>query len=97
MSVTNIYNRIKVVGPQPFWAADFTKYDFIFGYFWLAKVDFKIYFKTRTFWLLTGISPGGAVAPKAIELHWGSCISLRAFNLPSFCAVNHGWPRVLQA
>ena len=49
VSMTNIHNHTKMVGLQPFLAADFTKYNFIFGYFWLAIIDFKIDFKTKTF------------------------------------------------
>ena len=44
-----MHNRTKVVGPQPFWAADFAGYDLILGYPWLAEVDPKIRFKTGTF------------------------------------------------
>ncbi len=47
MSMTDMYNYTKVVGPQPFWAADFTRYDFIFKYLWLVKADLKIYFKIK--------------------------------------------------
>ena len=49
MLIADIHNCTKVVGPQPFWAADFAGYDFIFEYLWLAEVDFKIHFKTGTF------------------------------------------------
>ena len=49
MSVANMHNYTKVVGPQPFWAADFTRYNFILIYPWLIEVDLKIYFKTGTF------------------------------------------------
>ena len=44
-----IYNCTKIVKIQPFWAADFASYDFIFGYLWLAEADPKIHFKTRIF------------------------------------------------
>ena len=44
-----MHNRTKVVGPQPFWAADFVGYDLIFRYPWLAEVDPKIRFKTGAF------------------------------------------------
>ena len=47
--VADIYNRTKVVGPQPFWAADFIGYNLILRYPWLTEVDPKIYFKTGTF------------------------------------------------
>ena len=47
--IADIYNRIKVVGPQPFQAADFVDYNFIFKYLQLIKADFKIYFKIKTF------------------------------------------------
>jgi len=47
--VINIYNYTKVVGLQLFWAADFVNYNFIFKYFWLIKVDFRIYFKIGIF------------------------------------------------
>ncbi len=49
MSITNMHNYTKVVRPQPFWAADFTRYGFILGYLWLTEIDFKICFKTITF------------------------------------------------
>ena len=49
ISVANIHNYTKVVNPQPFWAADFINYNFIFRYFWLIKIDFKIRFKIGTF------------------------------------------------
>ena len=49
MSVVDMHNCTKVVGPQPFWVADFTEYDFILGYPWLVKADPKIYFKIKTF------------------------------------------------
>jgi hypothetical protein len=49
VSVADMHNYTKVVGPQPFWAADFTKYNFIFKYLWLVKVNPKIYFKIGTF------------------------------------------------
>ena len=49
VSVTDIHNCTKVVGPQPFWAADFVGYDLILGYPWLAEADPKIRFKTGTF------------------------------------------------
>jgi hypothetical protein len=47
--VADIHNRTKVVGPQPFWAADFAGYNLILGYPWLVEVDPKIYFKIGTF------------------------------------------------
>jgi len=47
--VANIHNCIKVVGPQPFWAANFKGYNLIFGYPWLAEADLKIRFKTGAF------------------------------------------------
>ena len=49
VSVTNIYNCTKEVGLQPFQAADFVGYNFIFRYPQLIEVDPKIYFKTGTF------------------------------------------------
>src|SRR6266702_952506 len=49
VSVADMHNCTKVVGPQPFWAADFTRYNFILGYPWLMEVDLKICFKTGTF------------------------------------------------
>jgi hypothetical protein len=47
--VADMHNCTKVVGPQPFWAADFTGYNFILGYPWLTEIDPKIYFKTGIF------------------------------------------------
>ena len=47
--VTNMHNCIKVVSPQPFWVADFTRYNLILRYLWLVEADFKICFKTGTF------------------------------------------------
>jgi hypothetical protein len=44
-----MYNRTKVVGPQPFWVADFVGYDLILRYPWLVEVDSKIRFKIGTF------------------------------------------------
>ena len=49
VSVADMHNHTKVVGPQPFWAADFTRYGFILGYLWLTEIDPKIHFKTGTF------------------------------------------------
>ena len=49
VSVADIYNRTKVVGPQPFWAADFIGYNLILRYPWLVEVDPKICFKIGTF------------------------------------------------
>jgi len=47
--VADIYNRTKVVSPQPFWTADFIGYNLILRYPWLVKVDPKIRFKTGAF------------------------------------------------
>ena len=47
--MTDMHNCTKVVKPQPFWAADFAGYNFIFRYLWLIEMDFKICFKTGTF------------------------------------------------
>ena len=49
VSVADMHNHTKVVGPQPFWAADFAGYDLILGYPWLAEADPKIRFKTGAF------------------------------------------------
>jgi len=47
--VANIHNRTKVVGPQPFWVANFKGYNLILRYPWLAEADPKIRFKTGAF------------------------------------------------
>ena len=47
--VANIYNRTKVVSPQPFQAVDFAGYNLILRYPQLIEVDPKIRFKTGTF------------------------------------------------
>ena len=47
--VANIYNRTKVISPQPFQVANFIGYNLILGYPWLVKVDFKIRFKIGAF------------------------------------------------
>ena len=47
--VADIYNYTKVVGPQPFQAADFAGYDLILRYPQLIEVDFKIRFKIEAF------------------------------------------------
>jgi len=44
-----MYNYTKVVGPQPFWAANFVNYNFILRYLWLVEIDLKIYFKIGAF------------------------------------------------
>ena len=49
MLVANMHNCIKIARPQPFWVVDFAGYNLIFKYFWLAKADLKIHFKTGTF------------------------------------------------
>ena len=49
MLVADIYNYTKVVGLQPFLAADFIGYNLIFKYPWLVKVDPKIRFKIGAF------------------------------------------------
>ena len=47
--VADIYNRTKVVSPQPFQAANFIGYNLILRYPQLIEVDPKIYFKIGTF------------------------------------------------
>ena len=47
--VANIYNRTKVVGLQPFQAANFVGYNLILRYPWLVEADSKIHFKTGAF------------------------------------------------
>ena len=47
--VADIYNRTKVVGPQPFQAANFIGYNLILRYPQLVEVDPKIHFKIGTF------------------------------------------------
>jgi len=47
--VANIYNRTKVVGPQPFWVANFVGYNLILRYPWLVEADPKIRFKIGAF------------------------------------------------
>ena len=44
-----MHDRTKVVGPQPFWAADFVGYNLILRYPWLIEVDPKIRFKIGAF------------------------------------------------
>ena len=47
--VANMHNHTKVVGPQPFQAADFVGYNLILRYPQLAEVDLKICFKIGAF------------------------------------------------
>jgi len=47
--VANIHNCTKVVGPQPFWVANFEGYNLILRYPWLAEADPKICFKIGAF------------------------------------------------
>jgi len=44
-----MHNCTKVVGPQPFWVANFEGYNLILGYPWLVEVDPKIRFKIGAF------------------------------------------------
>jgi hypothetical protein len=57
----------KIVGPQRFWAANFTGYDLILGYPWLREADPKIRFSTGDFqWWPEGENRINVVSAEAL-------------------------------